>query len=511
MARPAPRLSRRSLLKAAGLTGAGSLAGVPLLTACGEGSRSGDASGRLTLGTTQIMQFDPYQTNTALHIHTFYAYLLDYTDDYTATPAAASKWEFAGDKKSVTVTLRKSEFQSGQAVTAADVVAGVERAKDPEAGFTLAATTAFIDRATAEDDRTVRLDFAEAVPDELVLDWMFAFPLVPAKRNDVAALEKEPAGSGPFLMEDFRRDRLLRLKKNPDFWKSGEPRLDEVEFRFFRDEESLVSALESGDLDGALYLSLRNADRLRDRYELVQGAGRMDLFFMNGARPPFADKKVRQALARAIDRERIIDQVRFGLGKPVYTAFMPESPAFDAGYLDSHGFDLDAARKMLDAAGGPRKATAAFGPEPGAKDIVQAIQADFEKIGFELTLKPMEETAFLDALFAGELDCCIAAQPNNLQSPSLISRGRQMLPTEDNVMMGDRVPARYAAAVEASRTALTPDAQATAYAELNEVLVDEAWAVGIATRPSLAALERNVSGYAVDKRDFLDLTRTRTA
>ncbi|TDE08639.1 ABC transporter substrate-binding protein, partial [Jiangella asiatica] len=497
------------LLRTIGITGAGTLFGLPLLTACGnDDSTSGNATGgRLILGTTEIMQFDPYLTNSAMHIHTFYTYLIDYTaaDDYTPVPAGAESWELAPDHLSGTITLRETTFHTGDPVTAADIVAGIERAKNPEAGFTQTGPASFISTATAVDERTVQLAFTEPTPEGLVLDWMFAFPLVPAASNVPATLETEPSGSGPFLLDTFERDRRLVLTKNPDHWNDGKPHLDEVEYRFFNDEEALVAALESGDVDGAVYLALRHAERLESRFTLVQGGGRMDLFFMNAALPPFDNKALRQAVARAIDRERIIEQVRFGLGEPIYTAFMPPSPAFDPAYLDSHSFDLDAAAAMLDAAGGPRQAVAGVGDEPGAIEILQIIQADLDKIGFELTIDPMEQTTFLEELFASRLQCCVAAQPNNLQSPSLISRGRQMLPSTENVMLGAAVPDAYIQAVAAARTAITDADRQTAFAQLNEVLVDEAWAIGIATRPSLSALRDGVDGLAVDPRDFLVL------
>ncbi|MGH8791439.1 MAG: ABC transporter substrate-binding protein, partial [Stackebrandtia sp.] len=476
----------------------------PLLGACG----SGDAAdaGQLTLGTTEIMQFDPYLTNASVHIHTFYSYLIGYDEEYTPVPAGAEDWAFAEDHLSVTITLGENTFHSGDPVTADDVVVGVERALDPEAGFTLAQPSSFIDSATAEDERTVRIDFVEPTPDELVLDWMFAFPLVPADKNTPEALEHEPAGSGPFLLEDFKRDQKLTLVKNPEFWDEGKPHLDKVEFRFFSDEESLVASLESGDVDGATYLALRHAERLRERFTLVEGKGRMDLFFMNGAKAPFDNKELRQAIARAVDRDRVVEQVRFDMAEPVYTAFMPESPAFDDAYLTSHAFDLEAAEKLLKSSGGATSAVAGVGDEPGAMEILQIIQADLEKIGFALEIEPMEQTTFLDELFAGNLECCVAAQPNNLQSPSLIARGRQMLPSKDNVMMSDNVPEDYVKAVDETRTAIGDEDKSAAYARINEILVDEAWAVGIATRQSLTALEAGISGFVVGRRDDFILT-----
>jgi peptide/nickel transport system substrate-binding protein len=505
-------LARRTFLRT-GLLAAGALAGAPLLSACGSGSSAsgGAATGKLTLGTTKIMQFDPYLTNTDIHIHAFYTYLVDYPSDgtYKPIPAGAEKWEFAQDQGSVTITLREATFHSGAPVTAEDVVAGVTRAQDPDAAFTLAQPTAFIASATAVDTRTVRLDFKQPAPEPLVLDWMFAFPLIPAASNTPAKLEREPAGSGPFLLEDFRRDQRLVLKKNPDFYDAGKPVLDEVEYRFFTDEDALVAALESGSVDGAAYIGFRHADRLRDRFTLVEGGGRMSIFFMNATIPPFDNKLLRQAIARAIDRDRILKQVNFGIGEPVYTAFMPSSPAFDPAYLDSHGFDLDAAAALLEESGGARKAVA--GVASGTPDVstLEIIQADLKKIGFELEIAPQEEAAYLDALFASKLQCTAAAQPNNMQSPSLIARGRQMLTTDANTTFRDKVPPAYVDAVAAAGSAITPEDQKSAYAALNEVLADESWAVGISTRPSLFALDKRVTGLVTDPRDFVDLTDTK--
>lgn len=506
-------IARRTLLRG-GFLAAGAIAGVPLLNACGAGgdeSAGGQSTGKITLGTTKIMQFDPYLTNTDIHIHSFYTYLLDYPPDgtYEPIPAGAESWEFAPDLTSVTITLRAATFHSGDPVTSNDVVVGVQRALDPDAAFTLAQPTAFIASATAIDERTVRLDFHKPTPESLVLDWMFAFPLVLAASNTPAQLEHEPAGSGPFTLADYRRDQRLVLEKNPDFWDSGKPYLDEVEYRFFTDEDALIAGLESGSVDGAAYIGFHHADRLRDRFTLVEGNGRMQLFFMNALIPPFDNKLLRQALARAIDRDRILEQVNFGIGEPVYTAFMPSSPAFDPAYLDSASFDLDVASALLEQSGGAHNAVAGVPSGTPAVQALEIIQEDLKTIGFELEIAPQEEAGYLEALFASELQCTVAFQPNNLQSPSLIARGRQMLTTEANTTFGPHVPPAYVAAVDAAESAMTPADQEAAYAELNSVLVDEAWAVGISTVPSLFALDKRITGLVTDARDFVDLTDTK--
>lgn len=502
--------SRRALLSAAGVAGAGVL--VPGLAACGSSGGpsahgNGTSASKMRLGTTQVVQFDPYQTNSALHIHAYYTYLIQYAPGgYKPVPAGAERWKIASDSSSVTITLRDQKFHTGKPVTADDVIAGIKRAHDPKDGFTLVQPTAFIKKATAVDQHTIKLDFEYPVADGMILDWMFGFPLVPADGNSSAQLTNKPNGSGPYKLGEYQPNQQLTLTKNADYWDRGKPLLDQVQYRLFSDDQSMVSALQAGDVDAATYLQFSDVASLKDQFSIEQGNGRMDIWFMNGAMPPFDNVKVRQALARAIDREKIIKQVRFGIGEPVYAPIMPNAIGFDPSYLTSQAFDLGEAGKLLKAAGGGRSATASLSAgDTGATQMLQILQADFKKIGFDLAIKPVEPTVFLDDLAAGTLQCCIANQPNTLQTLGNVARGSAMRPTQDNVMMKNHVPKDYTAAVDAANRAVTPAEQKKAYANLNRAIVEGAWAVGVATKKSLAGLKKGITGYQVDERDYIIL------
>lgn len=502
-----PQLTRRALLSASGVAAVSTL--LPTLAACGSSDANSNGTAKngknLTLGTTQVVQFDPYQTNSALHIHAYYTYLIDYAPGgYKPVPAAAESWKIAPDSSSVTITLRDQKFHNGKPVTVDDLIAGVKRAKDPKDGFTLVQPSAFIKSAKAVDQHRFKLEFEYPVADGMILDWMFGFPLVPANGNSSTKLADRPNGSGPFKLQEYQPNQRITMVRNPEYWNKGKPLLDEIEYRLFSDDQSMVSALQAGDVDAATYLEFSDVDQLKDQFTVQQGSGRMDIWFMNGAIPPFDNVKLRQALARAIDRDKIIRQVRFGIGEPVYAPIMPGAAGFDPSYLRSQAFDLDAAAKLLNQAGGGRTATAGLSAgDTGATQMLQIIQADFKKIGFDLKIKQIEATAFLDDLFGGKLQCCVANQPNTMQTPGMVARGRAMLPTSDNVMMGNHVPKAYSTALDAANRAVTPAEQKKAYAALNKAMVDGAWAVGIATKKSLAGLKKGITGYRVDQRDYI--------
>lgn len=515
-----PMFSRRGLLSAAGAVGAGAL--LPGLAACSSSNDSGGNSaktnsksnggggsgtriGKLTFGTTQIVQWDPYSTNSALHIHGYYTYLIDYSaSGYKPIPAGAERWQIASDSSSVTITLRDQKFANGKVVTADDVIAGINRAHDPEDGNTLVQPTAFITKATAADKLNVKLDFEYPVSDGMILDWMFGFPLVPADGNTGAQLMNKPNGSGPYTLGDYQPNQLIKMVRNPTYWDKGRPILDEIDYRLYSDDQSMLAGLQAGDVDGATYMEFADPAQIKDQFNLYEGNGRMDIFFMNGMIPPFDNQTLRQAIARSIDRDKIIRQVRFGIGLPVYAPIMPNAVGFDPTYLKSQAFNLDAAAQLLNQSGGARSAVAALSADDqGASQMLQIIQADLKTIGFDLQIKPIDPTTFISDLGTGKLQCCCANQPNTLQTLGNVARGKQMLPTSANGMMGSHVPKEYVAAVNAANRAVSPAQQKKTYAALNKAIVDGAWAVGIATKKSLAGLKKGITGFQVDERDYI--------
>lgn len=520
-------LSRRSMLLGSG----GLLLTPALLAACGgdddtdsagapsaagqsSSASPGQTGGRLVLGVpVPFGSFDPYDhlTTNFVALHTFYDYLITYTEDLEPVPALAESWEISADSTEVTINLREAAFHSGKAVTAADLVTGIKRAKDPELGSNQRGPASIIDTAEAVDERTLHLVLTGPTPEGLVTDWMNWFPIVEADKNDPESLTSEPAGSGPFRFDAYSPGVSLTMSKNTDYWDDGKPYLDAAEVRFFDDQDSLVAALQSGDVDAASYLASRYVEQLEGSgFTTMEGASDalVDLFYMNPSLPPFDNADLRLALARAINRDRIIEQVRFGVGDAVYNAFGPHSPAFDASYLDDYGYDLEAARAMLDAAGGGRSAVAAVQPAPGVRESMQIIQADFAEIGFDLQIEPMEQTTFVTELRAGNLQTCISATSNTYRSPANVAAGSLLVTADNPLWKSTGVPSDYVDAVNSAKTALTPEAQQEAYHALNEAFAKNAWAIGTATRPSLHAFASNVSGYARDGGDHLILTET---
>ncbi len=459
--------------------------------------------GTLTLGTTDIVQFDPYRTNSRLHGYTFYNTLVEYDDNLNVRPSLASEWQISDDSLSVDITLVEATFHSGEPVTAEDVVAGVDRAKDPELGGSLVNPSSFISGAEAIDDRTVRVTFNSPAPIELVQDWMFSFPVVEAEFNNPEYLETATAGSGPFTLTEYSPGEQLVVDRFAEYWQEGLPLVDQIIFQLFDDNDSVVSALESGVIDGALNVPVPNQPRLEGAgFQTVAGPGVIDIVFLNPKSESFGDEDLRKVFLHVIDRERIIDQVLFGIGEPVYTTLLPTSPAFDESILENEAsFDLDLARDLLDDLQGSKSGTCILGADPGNAQMAQIVQADLAEIGFDLQLESLEQAAYIERVVAGDFECAFAAQPSNLSSPSLMTVGGPMRVTETNVLWGADVPEDYRSGIELASTALTPSERENAFEALNAALLENAWALGVTSRPSFNSFNASVQDVQFSPRE----------
>ncbi len=482
----------------------------------GTGGTSGGASapaggtptmgGKLTIGiASSLADFDPYN-HLAVNfpmMATLYSYLITYDDDYQPHPDLATKWTIADDHLSATITLRDTVFHDGSPVTGQDVVAGITRALDPKLGLSEAATASIIKTATAPDEHTVKLEFTGPTAESRILDFMYWFPVVQASKNTPEQLKQTGAGSGPFMLDSYSPGDSLVLKKNPHYYDSPKPYLDELQFRFFDTKDALVSALRGGSVDGALAVDARYNNQLKDQYTVVQGApgALITLFRLNPLQAPFDNKLVRQAVARSIDRERLIKEVQGGLGQPVYTSFPPNSAGFDAALLQKYGFDLDAAKALLEQSGGGKSAKVIVdSADQATTSALLIIKEDLAKIGFELTLDPMDATTVNAKYLEGSEQCVIRASSNAYSSPTGITQDSGFR-LANNALWKDQIPQDYQDAIAALTAAATPEAVQAATAQLNTVLTDESWAIGMYTQVNLSAMDSKIKGFTRSPAD----------
>ena len=368
-------LSRRDLLTKAGVVGAGAIAAGSLAGGATAASKRSFATptprrgGTLTFG----LESDPVAVAPfgmapgAAHWGKEHTYdsLAEFDRGLNIKPALATSWKV--DKKGVTFTLRRGvRFHNGKELTAADVVYSVTNMKNPPppGSLTVAANVpATITGARALSKYQVRLDLS--APDARVpgfFAWQRYGPIVPEGLYDQINVARQAIGTGPYRLVNFTPLDRVELVRNERFWKPGQPYMNGITMKVMTDEQARVAALRAGAIDGAtlsvdVARSLRGVGNLQVLSGLNAAFRELQMTLKPGRNEPWADKRVRQAVNFAINRQQIIQNVYSG--EAAYTSYVPPGygpwPLSEADLKRKYAkFDLPAAKKLMADAGASR-------------------------------------------------------------------------------------------------------------------------------------------------------------
>lgn len=504
------RISRRRALQLCASLGLLSTGG--MLTACGgDAGDEGDASvtkDKIIIGTaTDVLNFDPYQqtTNALLVLKLFNAWLMTYDEDLQAQPDVAKSYELSADRRTCMIILREDVvFQSGQTMTAADVVSSFERARDKAEGGNLTSPSAIISEVSSPEAGTVKLAFTEPIAKSLVEDLLVGQPVMEASGNNPTALASQPASAGPYQLVEWRPKQSIVLKAF-DKWYGGTVPIQNVEIKIFTDAKAMSSALSSGSIDVAAFVPPRDAETVKEKFDYLDaypGSATM-LLRVSAKTAPFTDKPLRQALWHSVDRDRIVKEVLFGFGGPVALPFGPKSPAQTTAYDDRINYDLDKAKALLATVSTKSGKALVNGSDPVSVSVMQIIQSDLKKIGFDLQIEQVDAGAFQDRLVAGEFGVVLGQMGGGQLSIPRIAQN-SLFRTANNPLWPDGNPPK--AYVEAIDTLTTADDQATkekAIKLLDETLVTEAWAIGAYAVPQLYMWNKSLGGVGRDHQNAL--------
>jgi oligopeptide transport system substrate-binding protein len=365
--------------------------GLPLLAASGcfrAGTRAESArrANTLLLGNgAEPQDLDP-QVCTA---YTDYNVLISLFEGLTcidertsqAVPGAADRWEVSPDGLTYVFHIRDAaRWSDGDPLTAGDFVYSFRRILSPSIASEYAYMLYFIDNAEAFNEGRIR-DFgkvgAAAIdPKTLRIRLGHPCPFLPAiaahqswfpvhrptiekfdagdRRGTAWTRPGNLVGNGPFILKEWRPNDRIVVARNPLYWDAAHSRLDSVVF--FPNES--IATDENNFRAGQLHVTYdllpeRIEHYRRDAPQFLRVDPFSESFFLrfNVTRPPLDDRRVRQALARAIDREAIARDVLYGSRTPAYALVPPDT----GGYTSTARVpvDFEAARRLLADAGYP--------------------------------------------------------------------------------------------------------------------------------------------------------------
>ena len=276
-------------------------------------------------------------------------------------PDLAEGWEISDDCLVYTFHLRRDVlWHDGSPFSADDVVFTTEAIQDPHyQGAPYLAELWRSVEIVKVDSHTVEFTLGEPFAPFLDYTTLGILPVhllaqVPAESLPSDPFNSHPIGTGLFQVEEINAEHAL-LQANPDFY-GPKPYLNKIEFRFYRNDESVLSAYERGEVQGIGRALPEDLAQVEANAGLRLFSARLTgytLIFLNLKDlelPYFQEKLVRQALLYAIDRQKIVDRVLKGQGLVAHSPILPETWAYDNDVV-RYEYDLERAKDLLTEAG----------------------------------------------------------------------------------------------------------------------------------------------------------------
>ncbi|HLH73391.1 MAG TPA: ABC transporter substrate-binding protein, partial [Chloroflexota bacterium] len=235
-----------------------------------------------------------------------YNALIHYDEKYQPQPELAESWEISKDGKQVAIHLRQGVlFHTGREFTSDDVKYNTLRVRDPKLGMgQLKTMSEWITDIQTPDKYTVIYNLS--APRAAILDLLNFLFIVDRETAEGPNGNRKGVGTGPFAFAEWVPGDHLRFTKNPHYWVSGRPYLDEIVIKIIKDAQSLGVQLEAGVLNLAELLPEdQTAQYQKDsKYNVVLStlSGQFYYIGINVTKPPLDNKLVRQAINHAIDR-----------------------------------------------------------------------------------------------------------------------------------------------------------------------------------------------------------------
>jgi peptide/nickel transport system substrate-binding protein len=325
-------------------------------------------------------------------------------------PALATSWETA-DPTSLVLKLRQGvTFHDGTSFDATAVKFNLDRILQTPSSPRTSEITG-VESVQVIDPATVKLSlknpFSPLLAQLVDRAGMVLSPTAIQKLGDALAQNPQGAGSGPFKFVEWKKDDHITLDRNADYWRKDQsggalPYLDRLIIRPIVDETQRFNSLRTGEIDFADTVAQKDVAAMKQDPSLTYvqiPALSFFGYYLNCAQEPFADIRVRQALAWSIDRQQIVDTVYFKIPVVSNGPIAPPQFPYDASFKP-YSRDIAKAKGLLAQAGHP---TVTFTMLVTAGQTVQQQHAELVKdqikdAGFTLNIQQLDLPTISGAL-----------------------------------------------------------------------------------------------------------------
>ncbi len=509
-----PHLSRRQFLA----TGAGMLAAGTARRAAAQASQPARTDVKMGISVDPVTPGDPRLLSGGLGglsqaINHVYETLIIRDERMQSAPGLAERWTQTAPA-TLRLFLRKGvKFHNGEPFDAQSVKYTIDSVLAPNSKSVWRGQIQAIKEVTILDPYTV--DVRTERPYRPLVRMIANVPIVPARAaQDLGdRLATTPIGTGPFLHREYVPGDHWTVRANPSYW-GAKPRIQELTWRYVRDDGARLAALAAGDVDVVNNVPPDQIGRLKanDRLAVESVVSTFIIYVgMRTDRAPLTDRRVRQALNYAVNKEAIVEKLLAGVGRVADSPLAPTLP-----YRQPFGawpYDPDKARALLKEAGyDPKARPVVFGTAVGRyikdREIGEVISGYLQAVGFEHRFEAPDWPTYFGEVMSGgrsKYDLFLLGYgPQSMEPDQLLSFGFQGAP---NLNASAYKNPQVDALLAEGRETFDEARLRTIYGHLTRLVWDDAPWIWLHYQPEITAFARALRGFGPRADSFWYLAR----
>ncbi len=338
---------------------------------------------------------------------------LVYTDaDYNFIPGLAKSWTQVDPTTWDFELVDNAVFHNDEPFTSRDVAFTIERIFDPQVAAPNAVFLQAIDHVETQGDYKVRFILKHPWGSFLA-DLAAALEVVNEKAIASKDPRLEPVGTGPFKFVEWVKDDHITLERWEKYHVPDRPYLDKVIFKAISDDTVRLTGLQTNEMQWVMQVPLQKVEQLKGESDIKVTPGKPylpDFIYLNNSKPPFNDKRVRQALAWSVNREEIVQVAFFGQAVTATEAIPEDNPYYSGVSVYQDGPDYERAKSLLQEAG-MEGLQFTFDGQPQVPTQIKAaqvLQQQLARAGIKMEIQNYESGEWIKRLLTKEYNATIS-------------------------------------------------------------------------------------------------------